>query len=317
MTSLANTSSAAPITPSANDRRHVRVQMNTPAGKKDLGTATAALRDPRLHAPERQAIANAVQAVAYFRQRYGRDGIDDAGKGFTLLLRDASGTAPFAAPGLMVVPAANPIAAKVPNASTRVLPLDVAMHEYGHLVQWEESFLGDVGWPMLSFDSGVAEGLADTAAMLATRDWRAGEGYLKPSGPKTVVRDAAHPRAAHTYQKLVTNYRTVAGSAYVEGHKSGGVVSRTFYELQQRIGWREAERLYYAVQSDDQVWREFVGWDRLASALNDKAALLWRNQPAKLRAFKAAMQATHLDEAAATSTRANPHKAKRLDPYVG
>jgi len=283
---------------SVRDRRAVAVELAQPGGQPlQLGTADTALRDPRITASERAAIRNVTRTTAYFRSRFGRSGVDEAGRGIRLILRDRSGREPYATRHTIVV-GANPMRNLVPNTTGQVLPLDVAVHEYTHAIQWTKSQLGGVGWPLLSFDGGVAEGMADAVGMIATRDWSIGEQYLKPGGRYRSVRDAARPSSATTFQKYVTRYdapkHSEAGS-----HRAGGVAARTFFEVQQLAGWHATERLAYAVTNDGPLWETYVDWPRLARGITAASERLWPAGSPERVAVATALTRTGLDQAAA------------------
>ncbi|MCW2949833.1 MAG: hypothetical protein JWN41_846 [Thermoleophilia bacterium] len=105
-----------PVSPFAStlDAARVRVVLHTSSGNVELGNADEARRDRRLTAAERAAVANLVEAIRLLRTRDRLLGIDDAGTGVKLVLRDAEATAsgPYASEGQIAVGAKNALASR-------------------------------------------------------------------------------------------------------------------------------------------------------------------------------------------------------------
>jgi hypothetical protein len=268
---------------------------NIAGALEDLGNASEALRDRRLKRGERHAIRMTVAAVAWLQKRFGTAGVDDAGNGVELVLRSgfADVAGPYAEWGRITVPNGNVINGKSKHKATRgrVLPRDVALHELVHVIQFAQ-----LGRDWEKLHGGIAEGLADTVAMLATRDWRIGESYWTKQD-KAVIRDVGGRRGKQRHgDPVVFDWRKVA-KGKVEEHAAGAVVARTFYEIQRKLGWRRAEDLVMGVIKDHGAWLSGGSWKQLAESLPRIARQLWPMDAAAQEVVVAAMRSTHLDEA--------------------
>jgi hypothetical protein len=287
---------------------------NVAGALDDIGSAREALRDPRLSKGEKNAVRMAVASVGWLTKRFGTAGVDDAGHGVQLILRSslADSGGPFAEYGSISVSTVNPINEKATNRATRqkILPRDVALHELTHVVQFAQ--LGSQ-WEKLH--PAIGEGLADSLSMLATRDWGIGEGYWpsakssdrggtnKARGHTDVIRDVGGRMSkSRKGDPVVFDYRKVARGG-IEEHAAGGVVSRTVYEVQQRLGWKRAEDLVWHVIRDRAAWNGGGSWKQLSQALTRGAAELWPNDATAALAVADALRVTHLDEAAGVPVR--------------
>lgn len=269
------------------DQQRVQVHLRDGEREFDIGTADVAVQHPQLKPLERAAIRNLVSAVAFYRTNLGRNGIDDAGLGVTFVLRAPYGPA-VSPPMVMAVTTENPMS-DVPSSRKGVLlPPDIAAFEYAQLVQLAES-------RERGFDSAVLVGLSDVGAALATRDWRIGENYFDRNGRVRALRDIANPRSRYALDPLTTDYRRVADS---KPHLASGVASRTFYEVQQRLGWRRTEQLYAAVVKDQSLWQHGADFPALARSIDRQAQRLWPESAHARESVSRALRATHLSEAA-------------------
>ncbi len=293
------TRTAAVSQPSAADLASVRVQMTVRGKRQSLGTALEALRDTRLTAAERHAIMALVHAVKLLRERAGLNGIDDAGAGVQLLLRDADANerGPWATIGQVAVGAKNGLATRRGSAARPdvLLTVDAAVHELAHVVQFGRMSKAAKPHPAL------LEGIADAAAILATGDDTLGEEffYVDPSGRhRGSIRElGARTTSGPALGKVVTNYHDALRPGTGE-HTGGGVVSRAFMLVRDRLGRDRAEQLLWAVIRDTQAWAKGGSWKELALALRRQAATVWAGDAAAVAAVDAALAATGLDAAA-------------------
>ena len=140
MSAVVSRAGAAAL-PSGVDLGRVHVEIaGASGGRTSLGSAATARRDRRLTKAEREALAALVHAVQLLRQRVQLAGIDDAGTGVTLVLRDreANSGGPWATHGRIAVGARNALAdgASATARPGMLLPVDVAIHELVHVVQF-------------------------------------------------------------------------------------------------------------------------------------------------------------------------------------
>jgi Zn-dependent metalloprotease len=281
----------------------VIVQFEQQNGKViTIGADYDAIRDPRLNAGEHQAVENAVRALRYLHERFGYAGYDDAGSAVHLLLgyTDADTRGPYATEGQITAGSRNPVASPGDTSAVArvVLPYDVVLHELTHVVQF--AGLG-TSWQQLN--SQLTEGMADAMSMIATHDWSIGEDYFHRGVGgrlRETIRDI-DPRAHVQGEPLVVDWRKVR-DGNVEDHAAGAVVSRTFYEIVQRLGWTRAQDLLWAVLRDQQTWTNGGTWPQFASGLVRAADTMWPQDAAAQTAVLAAMQVTHLDAALAPQT---------------
>lgn len=254
-----------------------------------LGDARTLLNSRTLTQGERYGVRNMVQAFDRMQREF--PGLVAAGNGVMLLLRSntAQARGPFATSTVVSVPSKNPLR----RGDGTVLPLDVALHELMHVVQMRVS----IPHGSQRLHGGLAEGIADAQAMLATRDWRVGEGYFgsaKGSGARVAIRDARG--GARMLNPIVSDYRKVA-EGNVEAHRAGGVVSRTFYEVAKRLGAERAQQLLTYLVTDRAAWRGGGSWSQAAQSIVEGAAQLWAGDASAQSAVEQAMRVTHLDEA--------------------
>jgi hypothetical protein len=287
---------AAALTPlTAADYAAVRVQL----ASKDLGSALDALRDSRLTQAERDAIEAIVRAVQLLRTREGFAGIDDAGHGVRLVLRDkdADTRGPWATNGRVAVGARNALASRAGGrARTDVLlTVDAAVHELTHVLQFAR--MPGSATP----NAAILEGMADSMAMLATDDDTLGEGYYKQDANgryRGAIRElGAHTVSGPTLGPVYKHYADAIGPK-AEEHAAGGVVSATFIAIRGRLGRERAEQLLAAVIRDTEAWRSGGTWRDLALALRRDAAATWPGDAAAIAAVNAALASTGLDAAA-------------------
>lgn len=266
-----------------------------------LGTAEVALRGSKLSPSQKEAVRTMVRAVRYLRERHGLSGVDDAGRAVRLLVgsANADNRGPFAEAGRITVGTRNPVASAAAEdaLSRRILPFDVALHELTHVVQF--AAMGS-NWSRLNPQ--LAEGMADTVAMLATRDWSIGERYFgrRRGGAYAGTIRSIDPRTRTKGEPVQFDWRAVR-DGNVEEHAAGAVVSRTFYEISTRIGWHRAQELVWTVLRDPVAWENGGSWQQLAASIQRSANLLWPSDPAIAAVIGVAMRATHLDEAVPAS----------------
>jgi hypothetical protein len=291
--------------PAPLDAARVRVVIADAAGRERVvGSGADALQRRDLTAAERAAVRATIDAVALLRTRFGRAGFDDAGHAVTLVLRssDADQRGPYAMDGVITAGSRNPMAeGGMRGRGDRILPLDVAIHELMHVVQFAE--LGSDG---ARLHPALAEGVADAMAMLVTRDWSIGEGYFRRPGEvaRETIRQVgpAADGVAKLGEPVVTDYRQVRAGR-VEEHAAGAVISRTFHELQRRVGWQRAEDLLWAVVTDRSAWKGGGSWRQITQSMLRQSARLWGSDAALQAAVGAAMRATNLHEALAEDLR--------------
>jgi hypothetical protein len=289
----------------AGDHAAVQVRLSGPGGGIVLGDARQALADPRLTESERAAIQALVQAVRLLRVRSGLQGIDDAGTAVTLLLRDREATArgPWATNGTVAVGSHNALGTAAGKERARpgmLLPVDVAVHELVHVVQF--AIAERIGAPGLH--EAIGEGLADAAAMLATDDRTLGEGYFRPGpgGPAGSIREHGPSRTSGPpLNEVERDWRRVR-DGQVDAHAAGGVVVATIDVVWRRLGRQRAEQLVWAVIRDERAWLDGGSWSGLADALERAAERLWPGDQAAAEAVQAALRATNLHLARAAGS---------------
>jgi hypothetical protein len=274
---------------------------------QSIGTAAAAIADPRLSAGERRAVRNVVDAVEAIHTRFGYAGFDDAEGSVALVLRYHKGPESSYDYKLRL-PTDNPFAA-VPGASARrgvLLPRSAAYHELVHMLQTqvtghesgrsgEERGAGaDVVTPAQA--KGVREGLADAFTALERQSWRSGAAYLtQDGGDLEVVRDFAQPASSHALMQVDDRYVHAAfADPARDPHATGGLVVVTARELQQRIGWSATQDVLWRVLHDPAFGRSDQAWDDLADAFGRVADT---SDPATSAAIRAALHTTALDTA--------------------
>lgn len=285
--------------PSAADLAAVRVELPTPTGSREsLGTAAQALRDRRLTAAERAAILVLVEAVRLLRERAALVGIDDAGSAVRLLLRDADATqrGPWATTGLIAVGSRNGLAARAKGRARAdvLLTVDAAIHELAHVVQFGTMAKAAKPHPA------ILEGIADSAALLATGDDTLGEEFfhVDPSGRRrgSIRELGARTTSGPAIGAVVRRYQDAIRPG-TEEHAGGGVVSAAFIALRTAIGRERAEQLLWAVIRDVPAWRDGGSWRLLVESLRRQAAGIWTGDQATVDALEAALRQTGLDSA--------------------
>lgn len=277
------------------------VELPTPDGKRvRIGNAAQALRDKRLTAAEREAILALVEAVHLLRERARLAGIDDAGKAVRLLLRDGDATThgPWATNGAIAVGTRNGLADRTPGRARPdvLLTVDAAVHELTHVVQFGK--MTDKAKP----NAAILEGIADSAAILATGDDTLGEEFFKvgKDGRRTgSIRELGEKRTSGpSLGGVVTNYHDATKSD-AEEHAAGGVVSATFRALRARVGRERSEQLLWAVIRDAQAWTSGGSWAELVNAMRRQAQAIWSGDAAAIAALESALDSTALDDAVA------------------
>jgi hypothetical protein len=261
------------------DFARVRVNLTVGSHHVALGRADVALRDARLTAGDRAAIVDMVRAVQLLGRTFGgaaRAGIDDAQDAVTLTLRDPEATegGPWTSENGIAVGATNALAGRTAAPARRgvLLPVDVALHELTHLLQFRRM-------PANAKPSGaLLEGLADSVALLVTGDSLLGEGYfanarndvlrgavrdLDPDARRNVNIDVVGP--------TLTTYAQATRRG-VDEHDGGGVVSTIFLHLAQQCGRDAAERIVWAVIEDADAWKGGGTWRQFNDALRSAAA---------------------------------------------
>jgi hypothetical protein len=294
------TRSVAALQPTAADLARVHVTLSAARGRPEsLGTALEALRDRRLTAAERQAIMALVHAVMLLRERATLNGVDDAGAGVELLLRDrdASERGPWATVGQVAVGAKNGLATRRGSAARAdvLLTVDAAIHELTHVVQFGRMAKTAKPHPAL------LEGIADAAAILATGDDTLGEEFFhvdangrhRGSIRELGARTTSGPALGH----VITRYQDAIKPG-TEEHAGGGVVARAFMEVRARLGRERAEQLLWAVIRDTTAWNKGGSWKDFVLALRRQASTVWAGDAAASSAVEAALTATGLDAAA-------------------
>jgi hypothetical protein len=283
------------------DLTSVRVELSGGKGHNvSLGTALEALRDRRLSQAERNAIHAIVRAVQLLRTRARMSGIDDAGTGVKLILRDRDATTggPWATVGSINVGTRNGLSARSGGrANPNVLiTVDAAVHELAHVAQFAR--MPSTVTP----HAAILEGIADTVSMLATNDDTLGEefflrdatgryeGSIRELGRKTTSGPPVGPVVKHYHDAI---------SPSVEEHAAGGVVSAAFAEIRTRLGRDRAEQLVWAVIRDRSAWTTGGSWRELVLAMRRAVAAVWPNDSLAVDAVEAALARTGLASAAA------------------
>ena len=287
--------------PSPTDLASVRVEISGGKGRNvSLGTALEALRDRRLSQAERNAIQCLVRAVHLLRTRARMAGIDDAGTGVKLILRDKDATngGPWATVGSISVGSRNGLSSRSGGrANPNVLiSVDAAVHELAHVAQFAR--MPTTAKP----HAAILEGIADTVAMLATGDDTLGEefflrdatgryqGSIRELGRKSTSGPPVGPVVKHYHDAI---------SPAVEEHAAGGVVSAAFADIRARLGRDRAEQLVWAVIRDRSAWTTGGNWRELVLAMRRAAGALWPNDAKAGEALEAALARTGLASAAA------------------
>jgi hypothetical protein len=287
--------------PTTGDLASVRVELAGERGRNvALGTALEALRDPRLTAAERAAIHALVRAVQLLRTRARMAGIDDAGTGVKLILRDKDATShgPWATTGSISVGTRNGLASRSGGrANPNVLiTVDAAVHELTHVAQFAR--MNENATP----NGAILEGVADTVAMLATNDDTLGEEFfLRDANGR--YRGAIRELGQHTTSgapvgPVVKHYHD-AISPSTEDHAAGGVVSAAFALVRSSLGRERAEQLVWAVIRDRSAWVTGGSWRELVLAIRRAAATIWPADAAAAHAVEGALQRTGLNAAVA------------------
>ncbi|MCW2921665.1 MAG: hypothetical protein JWL76_1539 [Thermoleophilia bacterium] len=293
-------SAVAQSQPTAADLASVRVALTAAKGRKvALGTALDALRDGRLTAAERHAIMALVHAVKMLRERAALNGVDDAGAGVELLLRDtdANERGPWATTGQIAVGARNGLATRRGSAARAdvLLTVDAAVHELTHVVQFGRMSTKAKPHPAL------LEGIADAAAILATGDDTLGEEFFNVDASgryRGSIRElGAHTTTGPALGHVITNYHDAVRPG-TEEHAGGGVVAATFMQVRARLGRERAEQLLWAVIRDTAAWNMGGSWKDLVLSLRRQVAAVWAGDTAAASAVEAALSSTALDAAA-------------------
>jgi hypothetical protein len=264
-----------------------------------LGSADVALRDARLTTGERLAISAVAAAVQLLGQRVGFAGIGDARAAVKLVLRDHDATdgGPWASEGSVFVGTRN---ALTQRAGARANPgvlitVDAAVHELTHVVQF--SMMGANANP----NGAILEGIADSAAILATDDDTLGEGFFRRGAdgrPEGSIRELGRSRTSGpAIGPVVTTY-LAASAPNAEVHAAGGVVSAAFRSLRTSLGRDRAEQLLWTVIRDRPAWTDGGSWRELVAAMRRAATTAFANDPKVAAAVETALHATQLDQAA-------------------
>lgn len=291
--------SAAVAQPTAADYAGVQVEFATKRGRQSVGTALEALRDGRLTAAERHAVMALVRAVQLLRERAQLNGIDDAGTGVTLLLReaDASERGPWATTGQVAIGARNGLATRRGGAARAdvLLTVDAAVHELAHVVQFGR--MGASAKP----HAALLEGIADAAAILATGDDVLGEEFFHVGADgrhRGSIRNLGAPGATNgpSLGGVVRRYQDAIRPG-TEEHAGGGVVSAAFQHLRASLGRDRAEELLWAVIRDKAAWDTGGSWSELVHALRRQATALWAGDAPAIAAVESALDATGLSAA--------------------
>jgi len=251
----------------STDAARVRVRLQTADGLVELGRPDVARRDKRLTRGERQAIDNIVEAIRLLRTRNQLLGIDDAGTGLMLVLRDREATSggPYAEVGKIAIGATNALVSrsKVRAAVDVLLPLDTAVHELTHVTQFAR--LPTTVTP----NAAILEGMADAVAILATGDDTLGEQFYRVDATgkhRGSIRDlGTHDVHGPSIGAVARTYRQ-ATSPGVEAHEAGGLVPTFIMALRAAIGRDRAERVLWAVIRDTAAWTKGGSWAELAAA---------------------------------------------------
>lgn len=292
---------------SAADLGAVLVELPGSGGRREsLGNAAAALRDRRLTASERAAILALVEAVRLLRTRASLVGIDDAGTAVRLLLRDGDATrgGPWATSGLVAVGSRNGLADRSGGRAREdvLLTVDAAVHELAHVVQFARMSNDAKPHPA------ILEGIADSAALLATGEDTLGEEFFHRDGAgryRGSIRELGERTTSGPALGSVVRRYQEAIRPGTEEHAGGGVVSATFMALRGSIGRDRAEQLLWAVVRDANAWRAGGSWRLLVESLRRQAATLWAGDPVGIDALEAALRQTGLDEAATPASSAS------------
>lgn len=215
------------------------------------------------------AAANVQRGLDYFANTFGRDGLDGAGAGVTVLINDRStedgeerfkgnggyyetthedGTATEAihfGTGTHYDAARGTV-----DQASMLHADDLAIHELTHgLIRKETGHLGGE-----ADEAGATnEAVADVMAAAATRDWKMGEGMYTSRSDYRMMRNIANPNdpaAIHGLWTHIDEVRRRQGSGEeVEEHWASGVISTAAYRVQERFGgedgWNVVERVFY------------------------------------------------------------------------
>lgn len=282
------------------DLARVHVVLGGRGRRRVLGSALTARADARLTTAERTAIDAVVRAVQLLRERAGLAGIDDAGRAVTLVLRDteADSGGPWATNGELAVGSRNALMDMVGDAArpSTLLTVDVAVHELTHVVQFARMPAG------AKPHGALLEGIADTAAALATGDDTLGEGFYRRDAagrPRGAVRELGAPRVAGPNLGEVDRRYEDAIRRNEEPHQAGGLVSATFFAIRATLGRERAEQLLWWVIRDTTAWKSGGSWKELALALRRGAAALWPGDSLGSSTVEQALLGTGLARAAA------------------
>lgn len=261
-----------------------------------LGDATALATGGPANA--RVAATNVQRGLEYYHSAFGRNGVDDAGSGISIVINDrstdASGNEIFRGNGgYYVTTDAN----GAENAAIRFGTGTRYQHADGGVVSQHEMQYADdltiheLTHGVLDHETGiiggtadeagaVSEGLADVMAAAATRDWVIGEGMYATDSSYRAMRNIAaptDPRAVHGLWTSTAQYRSAVTTGDAEEHYASGIVSTAAYRIQERIGgeagWQAVESLFYAAITGGRLGS--LSFGETATALRAAATQTW------------------------------------------
>jgi Zn-dependent metalloprotease len=216
------------------------------------------------------AAKNVQLGLDYYASKFGRNGLNNAGRGVEIVINDRSTDANNVElfkgnGGYYTTTMADGTSYEAirwgsgdtyqhANGGTvdqysMLYAEDLTIHELTHgIIKSETGALGGE-----ANESGATnEALADIMAASATHDWRMGEKMYKSDSDYTMLRDIANPQNAHAVHDLQTNMnevRAAQASGQFEEHIASGVISHAVANMQQRIGgeagWNAVERMTY------------------------------------------------------------------------
>ena len=244
------------------------------------------------------AARNVQTGLDYYSKTFGRDGVDGAGAGVTVLINDRStdshGEERFAGNGGYyatpqhdgsVTEAIHFGTGKTYEARRGLVDQasmlhadDLAIHELTHGVIRKET--GHLGGE--ADEAGATnEAVADVMAAAATRDWRMGEGMYTADSDYRMMRNIAQPNDPTAVHGLWTDMSEVrrrqrAGEE-VEEHWASGVISTAAYRMQTRLGgedgWQAVERVFYDTIDSNRMGD--MSFDAVAAGLRASAAAVY------------------------------------------
>lgn len=251
--------------PLPNGRERARAVVYDAGTKKLLGDSATLTGNDDASAAAR----NVQMGLDYFSTTFGRNGLDGAGSGVAVLIRDRSlddeGKERFAGNGGYYATTQNGVTTEAIHFGTgtqydagagtvdqhaMLYAEDLAVHELVHgVIRQETGYLGGE-----ADEAGATnEGIADVMAASATRDWSLGESMYAADSDYRRMRNIAQPDDPTAIHGLWTTMAEIevqrAQTGEAEEHWASGVISTAGYRVQQRLGgeagWAAVERIFY------------------------------------------------------------------------